>query len=67
MRIEWLTASRLRAGDGFGLDQVRPSIQLAHDIRHAEAVTPGADQAHPPCWSEAMCRERVLEIDLPEW
>lgn len=34
------------AGRGFGLDDVRPSIALAHEIRAAEPVTPGSD-AHP--------------------
>ncbi len=34
------------AGKGFGLDDVRPSIDLAHEIRVAEPVTPGPD-AHP--------------------
>jgi UDP-N-acetyl-2-amino-2-deoxyglucuronate dehydrogenase len=34
------------AGHGFGLDDVRPSIDLAHQIRVAEPVSPG-DGAHP--------------------
>ena len=34
------------AGRGFGLDVVRPSIQLAHDIRHAD-VTGVPAIAHP--------------------
>lgn len=34
------------AGHGYGLDDVRPSIDLAHQIRVAEPVTPGPD-AHP--------------------
>ncbi|HCJ52899.1 MAG: oxidoreductase [Candidatus Kerfeldbacteria bacterium RIFCSPLOWO2_01_FULL_48_11] len=29
---------RILAGDGFGIDDARPSIQLAHDIRIAEVV-----------------------------
>jgi UDP-N-acetyl-2-amino-2-deoxyglucuronate dehydrogenase len=34
------------AGGGFGIEDVRPSIQLAHDIRTATIVAPTAD-AHP--------------------
>lgn len=34
------------AGHGYGLDDVRPSIDLAHQIRIAEPVTPGPG-AHP--------------------
>lgn len=31
------------AGGGFSIDDARPAIQLAHDIRMATAVTPGGD------------------------
>jgi UDP-N-acetyl-2-amino-2-deoxyglucuronate dehydrogenase len=34
-------------GDGFGIDDVRPSIALVHGLRHARIETPGAGQAHP--------------------
>lgn len=34
------------AGEGFGIEDARPSIQLVHDIRHADVVAPG-DGAHP--------------------
>ncbi len=34
------------AGGGFGIDDVRPSIELAHHIRSDDVVSPGAD-AHP--------------------
>jgi len=34
------------AGRGFGIDDARPSIQLVHDVRHADVTAPTAD-AHP--------------------
>jgi UDP-N-acetyl-2-amino-2-deoxyglucuronate dehydrogenase len=34
------------AGRGFRIDTVRPSVQLAHDIRHAELLGPRPD-SHP--------------------
>jgi UDP-N-acetyl-2-amino-2-deoxyglucuronate dehydrogenase len=45
------------AGRGFGLDVVRPSIELAHDIRHAEATGVPAI-AHP--FLQPYRRERVI-------
>jgi UDP-N-acetyl-2-amino-2-deoxyglucuronate dehydrogenase len=35
------------AGNGYGLDDARPSIELAHDIRHAEAKIGDVDRVHP--------------------
>jgi len=34
------------AGRGFGIDDARPSIELAHRIRH-DALVPGGDAVHP--------------------
>jgi UDP-N-acetyl-2-amino-2-deoxyglucuronate dehydrogenase len=34
------------AGQGFGLDVVRPSIELVHGMRNAKLAEPG-DMAHP--------------------
>jgi UDP-N-acetyl-2-amino-2-deoxyglucuronate dehydrogenase len=34
------------AGKGFGIDDVRPSLELAQHLRTDDLVTPGAD-AHP--------------------
>lgn len=36
------------AGRGFGIRDARPSIELAHRIRHAKATAPSGD-AHPMC------------------
>lgn len=37
---------RTLAGDGFGIDTARPSIELVHGIRHMP-VTPPGEKAHP--------------------
>lgn len=34
------------AGNGFGLDQARPSIELVHSIRNSRLV-PAGEKAHP--------------------
>lgn len=34
-------------GRGFGLEEARPSIQIAHDIRHAVPKTANAGEGHP--------------------
>jgi len=34
------------AGRGYGIEDVRPSIELVHKIRHTEVSTPSSD-AHP--------------------
>ncbi len=37
---------KILAGEGSGIEDARPSIQLVHDIRHSNIVLPGGD-AHP--------------------
>lgn len=44
--LHTLVYERTLAGDGFGIDDARPSIELVHAIRTAPVVAPGAD-AHP--------------------
>ncbi len=34
-------------GQGFGLGDARPSIEVAHDIRHAQTVNPQNNEGHP--------------------
>jgi UDP-N-acetyl-2-amino-2-deoxyglucuronate dehydrogenase len=38
---------RTLAGDGFGLDAARPSIELVHQLRTAPVRRPGGETAHP--------------------
>lgn len=38
---------RTLAGDGFSLDDARPSIELAHQIRHARVERAGPERQHP--------------------
>jgi UDP-N-acetyl-2-amino-2-deoxyglucuronate dehydrogenase len=38
------------AGGGFGIEDARPSIQLAYDSRSAPAVAP-TSLAHPLCYA----------------
>ncbi len=44
--LHTLVYERTLAGQGFGIEDARPSIALVHDIRHAAPVAAGAD-AHP--------------------
>ena len=44
--LHTLVYERTLAGDGFGLEDARPSIELVHQIRTAVPVAPGAE-AHP--------------------
>ncbi len=44
--LHTLVYERTLAGEGFGIEDARPSIALVHDIRHAAPVAAGAD-AHP--------------------
>jgi UDP-N-acetyl-2-amino-2-deoxyglucuronate dehydrogenase len=34
-------------GNGYGLDDALPSVQLAHDIRHAGPIEPKSGESHP--------------------
>jgi len=44
--LHTLSYERILAGEGFGIDQARPSIQLCHDIRIAEP-TGVSSNSHP--------------------
>ncbi|HEX8386232.1 MAG TPA: Gfo/Idh/MocA family oxidoreductase [Rubricoccaceae bacterium] len=44
--LHTLVYERTLTGDGFGIEDARPSIELVHQIRTAPLATPGAD-AHP--------------------
>ena len=44
--LHTLVYERTLAGDGFGIDDARPSIELVHTLREATPTVPGAD-AHP--------------------
>lgn len=35
------------SGGGFGIEAARPSVTLAHELRHAPIVEPTGEQAHP--------------------
>lgn len=35
------------AGSGFGLNDVRPAIQLVYDLRHSDVVSSSSSNAHP--------------------
>lgn len=44
--LHTLVYERTLAGQGFGIEDARASIELVHEIRHAAVATPGTD-AHP--------------------
>jgi UDP-N-acetyl-2-amino-2-deoxyglucuronate dehydrogenase len=39
--------AKILDGEGYGIEDARPSIEAVHAIRHAPVVSPGADEAHP--------------------
>lgn len=38
---------QILGGEGYGIEDARPSIEAVHAIRQAPVVSPGADNAHP--------------------
>jgi UDP-N-acetyl-2-amino-2-deoxyglucuronate dehydrogenase len=39
--------AQILAGEGYGIEDARPSIEVVHEIRHSKLVPAGAGEAHP--------------------